>query len=703
MMGAQISQPESIGIVLMLTLLIVGVVIARNRKLRRNISTHLHELGHARQIQLQATRALTESEERFRALIESSSDMIWELDRYGAYTYVSPHVRDILGYEPDELVGHSAFSLMTPADSSKMLTWIRATTADSVIDGEVNTFTHQDGRKVILECSGRAFVDSAGELAGFRGVSHDITKRVAADAALKESEERFRSLVETTSDWIWEIDQQGRFIYSSPQATDFLGYAPSELIGKRLMDLMPQKEAIATRFIFTQKVEHGATINSMENVYHHKDGRSVVLENSAVPFYDTDWKIIGYRGIGRNITERRLAEEELLRLRNLLGNIINSMPSILAGVDTNGRVMQWNREAERATGITAEQAQGQELAKVFPDIGNSMPRVLAAIGNHDVQYLRRIPCTLDGTACTVDVTVYPITDDGAEGAVIRVDDVSDRVRIEEMMMQSEKMMSVGGLAAGMAHEINNPLAGMLQYLQVMRNRIVQNTERNQVAADKADTSLSAIQNYMQERGLVDMMDSAIDAGRRAAKIVDNMLCFSRKGEGHFERNNLEEILEYTLELASNDYNLKKRFDFRHIRIHRSYDNTLGSVPCESSQIQQVLLNLLSNSAQAMAEHPDPGREPHIILRLRKEAHDALIEVEDNGPGMDAETRKRAFEPFFTTKDVGHGTGLGLSVSYFIITENHGGTMDLDSAPGRGTRFSIRLPFEHRQTRMGLRI
>jgi signal transduction histidine kinase len=276
------------------------------------------------------------------------------------------------------------------------------------------------------------------------------------------------------------------------------------------------------------------------------------------------------------------------------------------------------------------------------------------------------------------------------------------VRIEEMMVQSEKMMSVGGLAAGMAHEINNPLAGILQNLQVIRNRVTLHTDRNTTAAAEAGTTLEAIQTYMESRGLMNMMESISEAGRRAAKIVDNMLSFSRKDEAHFSPNNLEEIIERSLELASNDYNLKKRFDFRHVKIIRDFD-PIDPIPCEGSQIQQVLLNLLTNSAQAMTEQEDRKSDPQITVRLKKEPDMVLLEVEDNGPGMDAGTRKRAFEPFFTTKEVGRGTGLGLSVSYFIITENHGGTMTLTSTPGKGARFSIRIPYEHRMERWGLRL
>jgi PAS domain S-box-containing protein len=400
--------------------------------------------------------------------------------------------------------------------------------------------------------------------------------------------------------------------------------------------------------------------------------------------------------------ERLQATKELVAARNLLENIINSTPSTIIAIDSSNRVMQWNKEAENISGMDAARAQGQPLSRVFPDLGIEMNTILENMNTHDVQRHQRIHCSIRAEQHVMDVTVFPIKTGPFEGAVIRLDDVTDHVRIEEMMVQSEKMMSVGGLAAGMAHEINNPLAGILQNLQVMKNRVTHETERNTSAAKEAGTSLAAIQAYMEERGLLNMMDSISEAGRRAAKIVDNMLSFSRKNEAHFAPNDVKEIIERSLELASNDYNLKKRFDFRHIRIIREFEE-IEPIPCEGSQIQQVLLNLLSNSAQAMAERGEQQTDPEITIRLKPEPEMVLIEIEDNGPGMDAETRKRVFEPFFTTKGVGYGTGLGLSVSYFIITENHAGTMNVSSSPNKGARFSIRIPYEHRMERWGLRL
>jgi len=192
-----------------------------------------------------------------------------------------------------------------------------------------------------------------------------------------------------------------------------------------------------------------------------------------------------------------------------------------------------------------------------------------------------------------------------------------------------------------------------------------------------------------------MIESIMASGIRAAAIVENMLSFSRKGGYRFERENLVMLLDKTIELASNDYDLKKKFDFRGIQIHREYQTDMPLIPCEAAKIQQVFLNLLQNGAQAMAgfARDDEKRTPRFVLRIGIEENSARIEIEDNGPGMDEPLRKRAFEPFFTTKEVGKGTGLGLSVSYFIITENHGGKMSVVSSAGNGAQFIIHLPLE----------
>lgn len=387
------------------------------------------------------------------------------------------------------------------------------------------------------------------------------------------------------------------------------------------------------------------------------------------------------------------ATADLNRERNYVQNIINSMPSVVVGVDLKGCITHWNMGAQELTGLKPIEAQGKSLTDIFPLLADGMEKVQTAIQTKTPQSDSRVLHVLDGQTRFSDITVYPLVAKGVEGAVIRMDDVTDRVRIEDMMVQSEKMLSVGGLAAGMAHEINNPLAGILQNVQVLRNRLSGNIPKNIETARDCGIEFEALERYMQKRGLAPMIDAVIESGTRAARIVDNMLSFSRRSDSKLKWHSLPDLLDKTVELASNDYDLKKKYDFRKIEIHREYEAGLPQISCEGSQLQQVFLNILKNGAQAMAGYTPHGNQPRLILRIRRNLGHIDIEIEDNGPGMDEATRKRAFEPFYTTKRVGVGTGLGLSVSYFIITENHNGSMTVDSKPGKGSRFTITLPIE----------
>ena len=399
-------------------------------------------------------------------------------------------------------------------------------------------------------------------------------------------------------------------------------------------------------------------------------------------------------GVGSDITRQKKDEEELRRLRNYLSNIINSMPSILVGVDQSGMVTQWNHQAEHVTGICFEKACSQPLEKVFPGLIKEMDRIKLSIRESRVLRSSKKPRQEpDGTRYE-DITIFPLVANGVEGAVIRVDDVTEQVQMEEMMIQSEKMLSVGGLAAGMAHEINNPLAGMMQTAQVMAHRLTADFDipASRKAAQDAGTSLEAIGHFMEARGIPRMLQAITESGKRVTRIVSNMLSFARKDSVSVSSHDLNEILDKTIELAATDYDLKKTYDFKKIQIAREYDETLPVVLCQASKIQQVVLNILTNGAQAM--QGAGTLNPSFVLRtyMDKRRKLACMEIEDNGPGMDEKIRKHIFDPFFTTKPVGVGTGLGLSVSYFIITENHHGEMVVETSPGCGAKFIIRLPY-----------
>ncbi len=401
------------------------------------------------------------------------------------------------------------------------------------------------------------------------------------------------------------------------------------------------------------------------------------------------------RHLRASIVELRAKESDLSKTKNYLNNIINSMPSVLVGVDSAGLVTEWNAAAEKVTGIPAENARGKALDLVYPGLISQLEEVYKTIQEKKPYKAEKLMSWVNDETRYSDIMVYPLVTNGLEGAVLRIDDVTSRVRIEEMMIQTEKMMSVGGLAAGMAHEINNPIGGILQSVQNIFRRISPDLQQNILAAKEIGMDLGSVRLYLQKREIFAFLEGIRDAGQRAAHIVSNMLNFSRRSHPHCEPTRLDLLLNNTLELAAHDYDLKKKYDFRHIKIVREFANDLPEVPCMPTEIEQVILNLLKNAAQAMMEQNDPLKTPQIILRLRAEGKSAIIEVEDNGPGMEEKIRKRVFEPFFTTKEVGVGTGLGLSVAYFIINNNHQGTMAVDSTPAVGTRFTITLPLSGR--------
>jgi len=395
-----------------------------------------------------------------------------------------------------------------------------------------------------------------------------------------------------------------------------------------------------------------------------------------------------------NILLRHRVEKDLKRARNYILNIIDSISSLIIGVDTRGRITEWNSTAAEACSLEDKHLKGHSLKEVFPGLADQMELIEAAIEQRKVQHKVKTDNSDKANLRYEEITVYPLVTDRVEGAVIRVDDKTEQRKIEEMMIQNEKMLSVGGLAAGMAHEINNPLGAMVQNAQVVIQRLNSDNRANRRAAEKTGVTLEGIRGYMQERRIPDQLELIREAGKRAREIVNNMLSFARQGSADRSSHDIGSLLDRTIELASSEFNLRANYDFRKIRIVREYAPYLPMVPCEAGKIRQVLLNVLKNGAEAMYEKQKTLGEdytPHFTLRTS--IHDGMlrVEIEDNGPGMDASVQSRIFEPFYTTKPVGVGTGLGLSVSYFIITENHGGNMYVESTIGKGTVITIELP------------
>lgn len=390
------------------------------------------------------------------------------------------------------------------------------------------------------------------------------------------------------------------------------------------------------------------------------------------------------------IDQHQKTSVALKKSKDYIDNILNSMPSMLISLDPELRITQWNIRAEELSGVRVADAIGKPVVDLVPEFEPLKDKIRDTLAKGENYFLPKQVRITDQGEVFEDITVYPLISKYVKGTVIRVDDITDHVRMEQMVVQSEKMMSVGGLAAGMAHEINNPLAGMMQNAQVVLRRIQEDIPASVASAKAAGTTLGVIRKFMNHRGIIKQLESINQAGVRASQIVQNMLSFSRQDYSGKVLQNIGFILDQTLELAGSDYDLKKQYDFKKIKIVRDYHPQTPQVPCEITKIQQVFYNILKNCAEAMQEIA-PSETPSFYLKIAPQGKFVVIEIQDNGPGMDRETQKRLFEPFFTTKPVGQGTGLGLSVSYFIITDNHNGKMDVVSEPGKGARFVIHLP------------
>jgi PAS domain S-box-containing protein len=364
--------------------------------------------------------------------------------------------------------------------------------------------------------------------------------------ALLESEGRFRALTESTSDWIWEMDRYGVYTYSSPKIRDLLGYGPEDVIGKTPFDLMSSDEANNAAHVFKLIIESKKPFKAFEIAALHKGGRKVVLEKSGVPFFDSSGNLKGYRGIDRDITERK--------------------------------------------------------------------------------------------------------------------------KLEEQLLQSQKLEAIGQFAGGIAHDFNNMLTVIMGYGETLK-----------IDLDRDGSS----QHYV---------DMILTSAKKAADLTQQILAFSRKQIISPKQTDLRGLIEGIEKLL-------RRLIGEDIEINITYADRDLTVMVDAGQLEQILMNLCTNARDAM---PDGGSifistgtafldsEYIRTYDVENAGTYALITVTDTGKGMDEPTKQRIFEPFFTTKEIGSGTGLGLATAYGIIKQ-HKGHINVYSEPGKGSTFKIYLP------------
>ncbi len=702
-----------------------------------NMASHMHDdiptgARHALELlalQIGGAISRIETEEALRRerdlvsrITETSPVGIVMVNRDGQITFANTRAEQVLGLSKTDLhqCAYNAPEWHTtdydghpfPDDELPFARVMR--TRQTVFDVR-HAIEWPNGQRVLISVNAAPLLDKDGQADGMVATAEDVTARVRAEQTLKESEKRFRNIIESIplGMHMYQLEPDGRLVFTgaNPAADEILGIENSQFVGKTIEEAFPGLAETEAPEHYRIAAAEGVAWQSEQINY---DGGKISGAFLVHAFQTSPGQMAA---AFLDITQRKQAEEAILRLQHMLQDITDSMPSALIALDPAGHVLTWNPVAETLTGKTAAQMLGRPLWPACPELARYHSLFERVVRTGQIAHQHKEQWITQSGTTYYDVSVYPLLADGINGAVLRIDDVTRRVQLEEMMLQSAKMASVGGLAAGVAHEINNPLGAMIQSAQMLQVSLDTQRPRTREWLEACGVAADRLAHYLQERKVIDYLNGIREAGERAAKIVSDLLSFSRKSSSKSAPHNLNTLIEQTLSLAITEYDLEKKYDFRNLDIVREMAGDLPDVICDRQQIQQVILNLVRNAAQAMAHKKTLAREyqPRLVLRTsyRKDspapsdrAAGALqhrgwvrMEVQDNGPGLPDRLRERLFEPFFTTKDVGEGTGLGLWLCWSIVVERHKGRMWAEpvaeqgeiAAVEKGTRFVVELP------------
>ena len=445
-----------------------------------------------------------------------------------------------------------------------------------------------------------------------------------------------------------------RVLAANEAGAQLLGWQMDNVVGQLIADHLTAAERahVAAR---EDKVLAGEPQRYETRIVNHQTAEERDVSVSSGPFR-VNGELIGTVATLRDITDPKRAQDTLARSEARYRHLVESASDAIVTLDANGRFTTVNHAAENISGYKREELVGQWFAPMLPD--DDLPKALAHFqqalsgetGLFESQFYRK-----DGEIRTISITYSTPQKDEEVLCLIR--DVTDQKMLQEQLIQSEKMSAIGQLVSGVAHELNNPLAGISAFAQLL-------------LAEKRfppDQRTAAETIYSE--------------ARRASRIVQNLLTFARQHKAEKVPTAINQVLDDTLELRG--YELR----VRGIDVRREYDESIPETMADAHQLQQVFLNLITNAEQAMEQRD--GHHHRLTVRTRRNGNAIRIEVEDTGDGIPANLIERIFNPFFTTKPTGSGTGLGLSISLGIVRE-HEGRIWAEN-PQAGARFVVELP------------
>lgn len=646
---------------------------------------------------------LTASENNYRALFDRNPAPLAILNRSGSYITCNDPFIALYGYSREQIVGHRVGERVV-ADSlaQEMLAVIKS--GNNLEDFEVAVNAADGSIRSVLISSRPVAWDKENAVLM---ITYDISALKQAQLDMHLSEEKFYKVFHSTLHIITISRLSDGVILDVNDAfVKTVGYEREECIGKTASELGLYSSGVSYE-TYRSMLSENREIYAMEAPFHTKYGTlRIGLLSSGIISFDGEPCLLT---VGMDITDHKNAEaqkvaalealqeseakyrlladnvSDVIWVMDLAWNKIHISPSVM-------RIHGWTPEEWMALSLD-EYVPPESLEKIRNEYAKA---VLSPDHRYDPDHVMTLETDMmkkDGSRFHAEVNCRLLYNERRRptGIIGITRDITDRVRIQELMIQSEKMASVAGLAAGMAHEINNPLGIIMQTAENAERRLLGDNPANHKAAAQAGISLDQIQAYARLRNIDRYLESIHEAGSRAARIVATMLQFSRRGESNVQYLDINDILDQVLDLAENDYDLERRYDFRKINIIRDY-GVVPLIPCTETELQQVFFNLLKNAAQAMSlKEYDDTTPPTIILRTNVKNNELTVEIEDNGPGIPEAVRRKIFEPFYTTKSPGIGTGLGLAVSYYIIATSHQGHLSVESVPEEWTRFAVSLP------------
>ena len=609
--------------------------------------------------------ALLESEKKYRFIADNTAEIIRIMDADMRCIYVSPSVFRIRGVTVEEARTETFAQFVTPASlqiiesifaEEKALTATGAAEASRVRTFEAEV-CKKNGSLFWMEVSFSVFRNENGEFGGVISVARDISKRKAAEAALRKSEETFRALVENSRDAILRFDRNHRYIYANPVVREQTGISPEEFIGKTFDDFgFPE----ALRARWHESVERIFLSGKVErDEFQLPNGQWIDMIQ--IPERDASGQVEALIAMGRDITENK---KNVI----LFQSLFHLSPLAICVVDGNRVMTQVNDYALTTFGYSREEMIGQNTRFLYSSDEDYEAAGKALYSVNDTAQPVRMR-RKDGEGIWVLLNrSYLNGRDASGGSIVVVQDITARKALEDQLRQAQKMEAIGQLAGGVAHDFNNILQAILGYTHMILLSLGPD--------DKNRRKLEQVEK----------------AGEKAAALTRQLLAFSRRQVLQLGPIDLNRTIEDLLKMLH-------RLIGEHIELNLVTDSALWTVNADRGQMEQVLMNLCVNARDAM---PEGGRLSIETSNVRLDddycsRHDwakpgryVKLSITDSGSGIAPETKGKIFDPFFTTKEQGRGTGLGLATVYGIVRQ-HEGMIHVYSETGKGSRFSVYIP------------